>query len=44
MSENGVIVAGVLLPDLKTTYSRVGHMGATNKQDMIAVLSAIEYA
>ena len=44
MSENGVIVAGGLLPDLKTTYFRVGHMGATNKQDMIAVLSAIEYA
>lgn len=44
MSENGVIVAGGLLPDLKTKYFRVGHMGATNEQDMIAVLSSIEYA
>lgn len=44
MSENGVIVAGGLLPDLKTKYFRVGHMGSTDEQDMIAVLSTIEYA
>jgi len=44
MSDNGVIVAGGLLPDLKTKYFRVGHMGSTDEQDMIAVLSSIEYA
>ncbi|NAS30188.1 aminotransferase class V-fold PLP-dependent enzyme [Flavobacteriaceae bacterium R38] len=39
----GVITAGGLLNDLKTTYFRIGHMGAVNRSDLLATISAIEY-
>ncbi|RXJ44430.1 pyridoxal-phosphate-dependent aminotransferase family protein [Gelidibacter gilvus] len=44
MAKNNVIVAGGLLPDLKATYFRVGHMGSVSANDLIAVLSALERA
>jgi alanine-glyoxylate transaminase/serine-glyoxylate transaminase/serine-pyruvate transaminase len=44
VSDYGVIIAGGLLADIKTTYFRVGHMGSVNTCDIIAVLSAIEYS
>jgi alanine-glyoxylate transaminase/serine-glyoxylate transaminase/serine-pyruvate transaminase len=44
MAANDIIVAGGLLPELKTTYFRVGHMGSVSTKDMIATLSAIESA
>ncbi len=43
VSEYGVIIAGGLLPELKTKYFRVGHMGAIAPQDLITTISAIEY-
>lgn len=44
VSNNNIIVAGGLLPDLKTSYFRVGHMGSVSSNDLIAVLSALERA
>lgn len=44
ISAEGVIVAGGLLPDIKSTYFRVGHMGKTDVDDVITTLSAIESA
>jgi len=44
LSKLDVIVAGGLLPEIKTTYFRVGHMGAVTSSDMISTLSAIEFA
>lgn len=44
VSEYGVILAGGLLPEIKTTYFRVGHMGSIDPKDIIVTLSAIEYA
>ena len=44
MSDYDVLIAGGLLPAIKTTYFRVGHMGSVSENDMIATLSAIEYA
>jgi alanine-glyoxylate transaminase/serine-glyoxylate transaminase/serine-pyruvate transaminase len=44
MAANDIIVAGGLLPELKTTYFRVGHMGSVSTKDMIATISAIESA
>ncbi|MCF8367263.1 MAG: alanine--glyoxylate aminotransferase family protein [Bacteroidales bacterium] len=38
----GVIVAGGLLPELKSSYFRVGHMGITAKNEVITTLKAIE--
>ncbi len=42
IADEGVTVAGGLHPDLKTTYFRVGHMGAVSKNDLSATLGAIE--
>ncbi|NLP57490.1 alanine--glyoxylate aminotransferase family protein [Lutibacter sp. B1] len=42
MSDNNVIIAGGLLPSIKTKYFRVGHMGSVNSNDVIATISAIE--
>lgn len=39
-----VILAGGLLPEIKSEYFRVGHMGAVSSNDIITTLSAIEYA
>ncbi|WP_452231075.1 pyridoxal-phosphate-dependent aminotransferase family protein [Lacinutrix sp. MEBiC02404] len=44
ISKLDVIVAGGLLPELKTKYFRVGHMGAVTSSDIISTLSAIEFA
>jgi len=44
INEAGVIVAGGLLPDLKSKYFRVGHMGRVNADDIQITLKAIEYA
>lgn len=38
----GVIVAGGLLPAIRTQYFRVGHMGAVAASDVLATLGAIE--
>jgi len=40
--DEGVVVAGGLLPELKTSYFRVGHMGMTGKNEVITTLKAIE--
>ena len=42
VNQAGVIVAPGLLPDLKTSYFRVGHMGQVNASDMENVITAIE--
>lgn len=42
--DEGVVIAGGLHPDLKATYFRVGHMGATGLAEMLATLGAIERA
>jgi alanine-glyoxylate transaminase/serine-glyoxylate transaminase/serine-pyruvate transaminase len=40
----GVIVAGGLLPDIKSSYFRVGHMGAVSRGDILSTIGAIEAA
>jgi alanine-glyoxylate transaminase / serine-glyoxylate transaminase / serine-pyruvate transaminase len=42
ISGEGVIVAGGLLPEIKGSYFRVGHMGAVNRSDLLATIGAIE--
>ncbi len=42
VSDQGVILAGGLLPEIKGKYFRIGHMGSVNKGDIITTLSAIE--
>lgn len=42
MVANNVIIAGGLLPDIKTTYFRVGHMGSVSPNDLLAVIGALE--
>lgn len=42
MMQEGIIAAPGLLPDLKSEYFRVGHMGSVNPSDMASVLAAIE--
>ena len=44
IGEYGVILAGGLHSEIKTKYFRVGHMGAITKSDIVATLSAIEFA
>lgn len=44
MGATGVIIAGGLLPELKTKYFRVGHMGSVNRNDLLATVAAIESA
>lgn len=44
VSEYGVIIAGGLLNEIKSTYFRVGHMGSVSPEDLISTLSAVEYA
>ena len=38
----GVILAGGLHPKIKTKYFRIGHMGSTNTNDLLATIGAIE--
>jgi alanine-glyoxylate transaminase / serine-glyoxylate transaminase / serine-pyruvate transaminase len=42
ISSEGVIVAGGLLPEIKSSYFRIGHMGAVNQSDLLATIGAIE--
>jgi alanine-glyoxylate transaminase/serine-glyoxylate transaminase/serine-pyruvate transaminase len=44
MVDSNVIIAGGLLPEIKTTYFRVGHMGSVSSNDLMAVLAALERA
>ena len=44
VSQGGIILAGGLLPDLKNSYFRIGHMGSVNKSDLLATIGAIESA
>lgn len=44
MTDNDIIVAGGLLPEIKSTYFRIGHMGSVSSNDLIAVLGALERA
>ena len=40
----GVAIAGGLHPDIKAKYFRVGHMGAMQASDLLAVVGALERA
>ena len=42
INEAGVILAGGLHPDIKSSYFRIGHMGAVNQSDVTATISAVE--
>ena len=42
MQENGVIVAGGLLSEIKSKYFRIGHMGRITASDVLATIGAIE--
>ncbi|MBC5838077.1 pyridoxal-phosphate-dependent aminotransferase family protein [Flavobacterium muglaense] len=42
MNDNDIIIAGGLLPDIKATYFRIGHMGSVSANDLMAVLGALE--
>lgn len=44
VSDAGVIIAGGLLPELKTKYFRVGHMGIVNDADIERTVEAIRSA
>jgi alanine-glyoxylate transaminase/serine-glyoxylate transaminase/serine-pyruvate transaminase len=44
MVDSNVIIAGGLLPEIKATYFRIGHMGSVSANDIIAVLAALERA
>ena len=42
IGEAGVILAGGLLPEIRDTYFRVGHMGVVGGNDILATVGAIE--
>ncbi|MBW6478176.1 MAG: alanine--glyoxylate aminotransferase family protein [Bacteroidales bacterium] len=42
MAKSDVIVAPGLLPELKSKYFRVGHMGSVNLSDIVSTIAAIE--
>lgn len=44
MRDEGVVIAGGLHPELRTTYFRIGHMGATHLPELLATLGALERA
>ncbi|MFP4526759.1 MAG: pyridoxal-phosphate-dependent aminotransferase family protein [Bacteroidales bacterium] len=44
VSEEGIMLAGGLLADIKSKYFRVGHMGAVSRNDLLATIGAVEYA
>jgi alanine-glyoxylate transaminase/serine-glyoxylate transaminase/serine-pyruvate transaminase len=44
ITKAGIIMAGGLLPDLKTKYFRIGHMGSVNQSDILSSVAAIESA
>lgn len=41
-NQQGIILAGGLLPELKSKYFRIGHMASVNKADLLATIGAIE--
>ena len=41
VNEAGIILAGGLLPDIKSRYFRIGHMGSVNRADAVATIDAI---
>lgn len=44
VSKNGVVIAGGLLPSIKDTYFRVGHMGMVNSEHIARTTAAITRA
>jgi alanine-glyoxylate transaminase / serine-glyoxylate transaminase / serine-pyruvate transaminase len=44
VAKAGAILAGGLLPPIKTEYFRIGHMGSTNMGDLLATIGAVETA
>ncbi|MDX2414903.1 MAG: alanine--glyoxylate aminotransferase family protein [Bacteroidales bacterium] len=44
IAKAGVIMAGGLLPDIKSKYFRIGHMGSVNQSDILSSIAAIESA
>ncbi len=44
MNDSNVIIAGGLLPDIKASYFRIGHMGSVSPNDLLAVLGGLERA
>jgi alanine-glyoxylate transaminase/serine-glyoxylate transaminase/serine-pyruvate transaminase len=42
VNSKGVILAGGILPEIKGSYFRVGHMGVVNHNDILATIGAIE--
>jgi alanine-glyoxylate transaminase/serine-glyoxylate transaminase/serine-pyruvate transaminase len=42
VNNEGIILAGGLLTDVKNKYFRIGHMGSVNKADLLATIGAIE--
>ena len=44
VGDNGIVLAGGLLSELKNIYFRIGHMGSVNKADLLATVGAIETA
>jgi alanine-glyoxylate transaminase/serine-glyoxylate transaminase/serine-pyruvate transaminase len=42
IAKSGVLLAGGLLPDIKSKYFRIGHMGAVNQGDLLTTIGAIE--
>ncbi|MBN8615754.1 MAG: alanine--glyoxylate aminotransferase family protein [Deltaproteobacteria bacterium] len=44
MRDEGVVIAGGLHPDLKATYFRIGHMGSTDRAELLTTIGALERA
>ena len=44
VNDLGIILAGGLLPEIKGTYFRIGHMGSVNRADSVATIDAIRQA
>lgn len=42
VKQAGAVLAGGLHPDIKTTYFRIGHMGAVKPGDILATIGAVE--
>ncbi|HRC83921.1 MAG TPA: alanine--glyoxylate aminotransferase family protein [Rectinema sp.] len=42
IAKNGAMLAGGLLPAIKTKYFRIGHMGMSDASEILATLGAIE--
>jgi len=42
VKEAGVIVAGGKLPEIKTKYFRIGHMGSVSETDVLGTIGAVE--